>query len=156
MFSASSQRRNRLRSSRLVVLLGAALSLAGPVLAGEPTVAGLDPRVELGEVAYWLHARPPRPKIITPATEKYLDQIKARFGPLVGHPAVALAAAYAPPSVSSPSRGFHVRSAIAIKSSAKHPWTRKLRDFAGKAGFKKFFDKNVRLYSAPIKKFRKR
>ncbi len=156
MSSANSQRRNRPRSSRLVGLLGAALLLSGTAWSAEPTVTGLDPRIELGEIAYWLHARPPRPKIITPATTKYLERLATYFAPYERHPAVSLSALYAPPRLPTPSRGFHARAGILLRDSKTDPWIKKLRHFSKEARFKKFFSDNSRLYSKQIDKLRKR
>jgi hypothetical protein len=60
------------------------LALAAPAFAAEPTIT-TDPRVELLGVVQWLSGE--RPDL--PADEFFAAEVKKRFAPFAGHPAVA-------------------------------------------------------------------
>ncbi|MFH2202233.1 MAG: DUF4932 domain-containing protein [Elusimicrobiota bacterium] len=147
---------------KTALLLAALAPLAPWAQAGtRVTVDGLDPRIELGEIAAWLQEKPPLSKIITPATESYVEDVRRHFAAFTRHPAVTGSVPFTAPRISSEWQAFKRRSRILlgrapVADKEAAGWDETLRAFERDTDFSRFFAAAAKRYDPALDKFRQR
>lgn len=145
------------------LILAALTALAARAHAGEISVAGLDARVELGEIAYWLSARPKLGDLVTPVAKAYYEDAVKHFKAAAKHPAAALSAEIVPAEAPTPEESavYRIRTELGaapggLPADAARKWLDALADFSKTARFEEFYAKRALRFDPPLKIFRER